>query len=168
MFTRPALLATCLMNQPYFCRVNNRVAMESYLLIFLFLFVMCCSYAIVFLCKWKLQKTTKQASERANFAKRQEQELEQVKIVSKLCKGKSKTESSECHCTIYLAEGLTLQCFLIILHAYAGVARMCRTERSKSFLSLACIYLCTQLYTDPRVAAATKAAQAFRLLGSET
>ena len=22
MFTRPALLATCLMNQPYFCRVN--------------------------------------------------------------------------------------------------------------------------------------------------
>ena len=127
MFTRPALLATCLINQPYFCRVNNRVAMESYLLIFLFLFVMCCSSAVIFLCKWKLQKTTKQASERANFAKRQEQELEQVKIVSKLCEGKSKTESSECHCTIYLAEGqgLALQCFLIILHAYAGVARMC-------------------------------------------
>ena len=40
-----------------------------------------------------------------------------------------------------LAEGLALQCVLIILHAYAGVARMRRTERSKfavaMFLSLA-------------------------------
>ena len=118
MFTRPALLATCPMNQPYFCRVNNRVAMESYLLIFLFLFVICCSSAIIFLCKWKLQKTTKQASEQANFAKRQEQELEQVKIVSKLCKGKSKKESSECHCTIFV---YVVKCLLYFRGARALV-----------------------------------------------
>ena len=32
--------------------------------------------------------------------------------MSKLCKGKSKTKSSECHCT-NCAEGLALQCFLV-------------------------------------------------------
>ena len=94
MFTKTSLTSYMSHEPAVFCRVNNRVATFSF-------FYLCLSCAaIVFLCKWKLQKTTKQASERANFAKRQEQELEQVKIVSKLCKGKSKTESSECHCTI--------------------------------------------------------------------